>query len=186
MTSPDITQLERSRSDRLYPRPRLVLTLTLLWAGAYAISAAAMLLGTLLATGVVFDTILGALKTLSGLYIPVLSCFCGFWFGEARNARDQQVPREHAIAALALTALFLGAVFVGVIWIVYGVNYNSPAYKTITDHPAAPTLQQYTTNFVELMLLISFIATMPVMWLTGHRITSATQTRRRKTKKGST
>lgn len=105
-----------------------------------------------------------AILSISGVWVPALSCLAAFWFPaeERRRSRNVSVPKDKVFAAVALTSTYLSFVLVLVVWSVYYIKYNDPS---LTLSEGTSLLEQIDKS-VKLSLVISPVALTPINWLT--------------------
>lgn len=162
----------KSMQTVLSERASLILIIMTIWIGAYLIILLALILAPSLRPLIADEMIPAALKRITSLWIPVLGCFTGYWFTQrpANISAVEKVPVAHAMAAIGLTMGFLLIAIVLLLWDVYFVDYSVLA-RAIENIQTMKTFKQYIDETIELLALMSFLATTPVVWLTGNRLT---------------
>jgi hypothetical protein len=113
--------------------------------------------------------VMPALLSITGIWIPPLSCLASFWFPEQERlkATTKKVTGERAFAALVLSVTYLTFVLIIIAW--QGFVYNSPSSF---DEKSGSFLEQIG-DAVRLSLVVSPIALAPINWLTGGRSDAA-------------
>jgi hypothetical protein len=106
-----------------------------------------------------------AILSVSGVWLPALSCLAAFWFPaeERKKSKHVSVPKDKVFAAVTLTSVYLVFVLVLIVWSVYLIKYNDPS---LTLSEGTSLLEQIDKS-VKLSLVISPVALTPINWLTG-------------------
>lgn len=109
--------------------------------------------------------IMPALLSVTGIWIPPLSCLASFWFPEQERTKALKVSvtTERVFAAITLTATYLIFVLVIIAWQIF--IYDRPGSF---DEKGVSFLEQIG-DAVRLALVASPIALAPINWLTGGR-----------------
>jgi len=162
---------------RFAERDRLIAAVMALWIAAYAVTVAALLLAPRMRHVIAPEVIPQLLKRVTTLWIPVLGCFTGYWFAQKAGAKLPTLTSARVLAALLLTVCFLTMTVGLILWDVYAVDYGMLA-KAVEDRPTGRSLNEYIDDSVELMLLLSFIGTTPVVWLTGQAAKPASRAKK--------
>jgi hypothetical protein len=107
---------------------------------------------------------LTALRSVSGIWLPAVSCLAAFWFpkSERRQSVARVVPTERLIGALVLTAGYLLYALLHVSWVTYVVDYSNVAAVS----PAGTSFLERLHEAVNYSLLLSPVALAPMHWLT--------------------
>lgn len=148
---------------------RLRVTVFCLWLLFWVISSVLLFLAPSIrntGTTPVIDRgeIPSAILSISGLWVPALSCLAAFWFTtkERRKAKDVIVPRDKVFAAVTLTSIYLIFVIVLISWSVYFINYDDPSFVL----SGGTSFLEQIDKGVKLALVISPVALAPINWLT--------------------
>jgi hypothetical protein len=106
-----------------------------------------------------------AILSITGIWVPALSCLASFWFPseERRKARKVNVTRDKVFAALTLTSLYLVFVLALLIYAIFLIDYNA---SSAVLAEGTSFLEQIDGS-VKLGLVVSPIALAPINWLTG-------------------
>lgn len=106
-----------------------------------------------------------AILSISGLWVPALSCLAAFWFPaeERRRSRSVNVPKDKVFAAITLTSVYLVFVLALILWSVYYIKYNDPSLML----SEGTSLLEQIDKSVKLSLIVSPVALAPINWLTG-------------------
>ena len=154
---------------------RLRISIFTLWIGFWVVSTICLLLAPWLRKDQAINTaqIVSALLTISGIWIPALTCLASFWFPqeEQRKAKNYVVSKEKSYAALILTVTYLLFVAILIVWAIYIVDYLPQA----DELPVGASFQERLGDSVKMALLISPLALAPIGWLTGSRIPSSSR-----------
>ena len=116
------------------------------------------------------DQILPSIGSIASIWLPVLSCFAGYWFTheERLNASQKSLSKEHVLGAIGLSVAYLLFVMILIMWVTYGINYGSPEFRTVQEHlPKGISFREQLDGAVKMSLWISPLATAPVLALTG-------------------
>ena len=105
------------------------------------------------------------LLTLTGIWLPPLSCLASFWFpqSEMKRAQEVQVEKERVWAALLLTGVYLAFVMFLIAWPTYIIDYNTGSVEL----PEGSSFLERMAESVKIALVVSPIALAPINWLTG-------------------
>lgn len=143
---------------------RLRMTILSLWIAFWIISTIALILSPWMREDIARTEILPAIFSISGIWIPPLTCLAAFWFPqeEQKVAKLVSATRERIYAAIGLTVSYLTFVLVLIVWSVYLIESNQ---KTLD--PGRVTLLGQIDESVRIALLVSPIALGPINWLTG-------------------
>ncbi len=113
--------------------------------------------------------ILPAIGSIASIWLPVLSCFAGFWFShsERKISRQRLLSNEQVLGAIGLSLGYLAFVLLIICYSVYGVDYSSQEYRTLGNLPVGLSFREHLEQAVKMSLWISPLATAPVLALTG-------------------
>ena len=143
---------------------RLRISVFVLWISFWILSTVTLFVSPFLRSDIERLDILPAIYTISGIWIPALSCLAGFWFSqqEKTKASGVTVTNEKAWAALALSFTYLAFVLILIIYSTFFI-----AASTESADAGDITLLSQLTASVKIGLVISPIALAPISWLTG-------------------
>lgn len=143
---------------------RLRVNIFILWVCFWVISTGVVLIAPFIRIDVERVDILPAIFSISGVWIPPLSCLAAFWFPqeEQTKARAILVSKERTWAALGITFTYLGFVLLLIVHSTYFVESN-----TESSDPGNVTLLGQLSESVKIALAVSPIALAPINWLTG-------------------
>lgn len=144
-----------------------------IWVGFWCCSCLVLFLAPLIDRRISSVDVPEAVFTVSGIWVPILGCFAGFWFlnpSERRKARIAKVTAESARGALVCTVLHLLLIFIFVIYQTYVVNSGAPEYGASSLPPNAPSFPERIVVVVRWATLTSPFGTAPVLWLTGRDV----------------
>lgn len=152
---------------------RLRVRIFILWIGFWIVSTTCLILAPWLRLDMAINKgqIVSAVLSVTGIWIPPLTCLATFWFPqeEHQKAKEAIVSKEKVFAASALTVIYLLFVFVLIAWVVYFVDY----YPQADELPAGASFQERLGDSVKVALLVSPLALAPIGWLTGNHNHSA-------------
>jgi hypothetical protein len=111
------------------------------------------------------EQILSALLSISGIWIPPLTCLATFWFPqeEQQTARNTKATRDRVYGALTFTITYLLFVLGMVLWVIYIVDY----YPESDELPVGASFQNRLDYVLKIALITSPLALAPIGWLTG-------------------
>jgi hypothetical protein len=143
---------------------RLIIYIFGLWISFWIITTVILVLSPWVRTDIARTDILPAIFSVTGIWIPPLTCLAAFWFpqNEQRVAKLKEVTSDRVYAAIGITAVYLIFVLVLICWSVYFIeaNHESPDPGTIT-------LLGQLDQSIKIALVVSPIALAPINWLTG-------------------
>jgi len=116
------------------------------------------------------EQIMPAIGSVASVWLPVLSCFAGYWFTneERHNAAQRTLSRERTFGAVGLSVAYLIFVITLIVWVTYGVDYSSPEHRSVQDTlPTGISFKEQLDEAIKMSLWISPLATAPVLALTG-------------------
>lgn len=145
---------------------RLRLTIFRLWVGFWVVSTAVLMLAPWMRSDQAIGTeqIKPAVLSVTGIWVPVLTCLAAFWFplDEQRQAQKRTTAREKAAGAIILTVTYLIFVLLLIIWPTYVMPYDFDT-KAL---PEGASFSEQISESVKIALIVSPIALAPVNWLT--------------------
>jgi hypothetical protein len=105
-----------------------------------------------------------AIFSITGIWVPVVTCLAAFWFPQDEQKRAQTVKAagEKVAAALILTVAYLGFVLLLISWAIYFMPYDFQT-KALPEGASFP---EQISESVKIALIVSPIALAPVNWLT--------------------
>jgi magnesium-transporting ATPase (P-type) len=149
---------------------RLRISIFTLWVGFWVISTISLALAPWLRLDKAINhgQIIPALLSISGIWIPPLTCLASFWFPleEQRKARNIVISKDRVYAALVLTITYLIFVLMLIVWVLYFVDY----YPQADELPAGASFQERLGDSVIIALLVSPLALAPIGWITGGHV----------------
>ena len=140
------------------------------WLVFWGATSLALLFAPHLRPTIGIQQVLPAIGTIASIWLPILSCFAGYWFTheERRTASQKSLSGERIFGAIGLSAAYLLFVLLLILWVTYGVDYASPEHRSIQDQPPAGiSFKEQLDGAVKMSLWISPLATAPVLALTG-------------------
>lgn len=151
---------------------RLRFVLFALWVSSWALTSLTVLFAPALRSdqAIGYDQTLAAVLTITGLWIPGLTCFAVFWFPkeDRKRAARANVSREQAIGGIVLTSLYLLFLYVYVV----SVTYVMPFDVDVRELQSGASFEEQIAQVLKYGLLLSFIGIAPTAWLT--RVTPST------------
>lgn len=151
---------------------RLRTTIFSLWIGFWVISTICLVFAPWLRLDKAINKgqVVSSLLSISGIWIPPLTCLASFWFPqeEQRRAQNTTVTKERVYAAIVLTITYLLFVLLLVVWAVYFVDY----YPQADELPVGASFQERLSDSVKIALLVSPLALAPIAWLSGGHVTA--------------
>lgn len=142
------------------------------WLLFWIISSAALLIAPHFRKATIgSEQILPAIGSIASVWLPIMSCFAGFWFNqsERKSAAVVSLSEEQVYGAFGLSFAYLLFVFSLILWSAYGVDYGSPEYQSLGELAKGTSFQGQLDASVKISLWISPLATAPVLALTGRR-----------------
>jgi len=141
-----------------------------LWVLFWIISTIVLILGPWARPDKAINTgqIMPALLSISGIWIPPLTCFATFWFPrEEQNAsRNIVVTKDRVYAGLTFTVTYMLFVLIVIVWAIYVVDYLPQS----DELPVGASFQERLGDSVKMALLVSPLALAPIGWLTGSHV----------------
>ena len=109
------------------------------WILFWGVTSLALLLAPHFRPAIGMEEIVPAIESVATVWLPVLSCFAGFWFTheERHRALQKSLSGERTYGAVGLSAAYLIFVMTMILWVTYGVDYNSAEHRSIEDQPPA-------------------------------------------------
>jgi hypothetical protein len=110
-----------------------------------------------------------ALKSVTGVWLPVLGCWAAFWFGnetERHKSRARILDNEHAWTAIAIGVCYATVVLGVLLWSAYGINYAGVDYRG-PDLACDLRFKEQVSQVVEWASLLSPVGAAPTIWLSG-------------------
>jgi hypothetical protein len=146
------------------------MTIFVLWISFWILSTIILLVSPFLRRDIESLDILPAIYTISGIWIPALSCLAGFWFPQQEKSKALRVTvtKEKALAALVLSGTYLAFVLVLILYSTFFITAN-----TETADAGDITLLGQLTASVKIGLVVSPIALAPISWLTSSTVGEA-------------
>ncbi len=152
---------------------RLRIGIFTFWIGFWVISTISLVLAPWLRLDKAINhgQIVSALLSITGIWIPPLTCLAVFWFPleEQKRAKNTIISKDRVYAALVLTITYLVFVLMLIVWAVYLVDY----YPQADELPVGASFQERLGDSVKLALLVSPLALAPVGWLTGGHVSTS-------------
>lgn len=135
-----------------------------LWLSFWAITTVVLMLSPFIRADIDRGDIVPAIFSISGIWIPPLTCLAVFWFPheEQRVAKVVPINKERVQAALGITVIYLIFVLTLIIWAVFFIEANVES-----PDPGKVTLLGQLDQSVKIALVVSPIALAPINWLTG-------------------
>jgi hypothetical protein len=145
------------------------LTIFALWVGFWALSSAFVLAAPLFRSQIGQDQVLPAVTAVCSIWLPVLSCFAGFWMSsdERKLSKERACSPHKALAAIVITIAYLGFTAALIFWVTYVIDYTQPEYQSLTELPKGISFQEQLDAAIRLAIWISPVGTAPVVALTG-------------------
>jgi hypothetical protein len=155
----------------------LRLALASIWCGCWLLTCVCIALAPLLRKDrfVHYEDVVGLIGLVSGLWLPPLCCFAGFWFParQAKVSKRITVSKEQKCGAIGLTAAYMLLVVILLLTPVYLVEYRMDAEGNLVGQNVSGRLSEV----VRFALLLSPIALTPLSYLTGGQTIQTKQPR---------
>jgi hypothetical protein len=155
---------------------RLRIILLLIWSASLLICVVGLLALPNVRIAIGADQVLESVKSLTAIWVPVLTCLTTFWFGthEARQrSQSLVVLGEQWAPAIGITFMYVSLITFLVFWVGYGIDYSAPEFggKSLGE---AASFNGKINTVVQWAGMLSPFGTAPVIWLSGKGVNRAT------------
>jgi hypothetical protein len=140
------------------------------WAGSYCIAVALMIFTPVIRGDmkIADDQTMKGVLSITGFWLPPLTCFCAFWFPkqERNRARSRRVTKDQVAAGITLTAAYVLMILACLWRVCITAGYVTQTPEGLSLPPGAE-FEERLADLVRYGLLLSPIAIAPTAWLSG-------------------
>jgi hypothetical protein len=154
----------------------LRITLLSLWSASFLICIAGLVALPRWRSAIGAEQVIDAIKSVTAIWLPVLTCLTTFWFGGHETRQRGQnliVAAEQWVPAISITAMYVILITVMIFWIGYGIDYSSPEFS-LESLSVASSFNGKINAVLQWAGMLSPFGTAPAIWLSGKGVSKAT------------